>query len=82
MLSTELSDRLANLELSDWLLLIVAPFIGSFLGTLAMRLPAGDAPVFGRSRCDHCRHNLGALDLVPVLSWAAAGGRCRHCVRR
>jgi len=32
MLSTELSDRLANLELSDWLLLIVAPFIGSFLG--------------------------------------------------
>jgi leader peptidase (prepilin peptidase)/N-methyltransferase len=63
-----------------WLLpILLAPFIGSFVGTLAMRLPAGAALVFGRSRCDHCQHNLGALDLVPVLSWAAAGGRCRHC---
>jgi leader peptidase (prepilin peptidase)/N-methyltransferase len=63
-----------------WLLpALLAPFIGSFIGTLATRLPAGVGLVFGRSRCDHCQHALGALDLVPVLSWAAAGGRCRHC---
>jgi leader peptidase (prepilin peptidase)/N-methyltransferase len=63
-----------------WLLpALLAPFIGSFIGTLATRLPAGVGLVFGRSRCDHCQHALGALDIVPVLSWAAAGGRCRHC---
>jgi leader peptidase (prepilin peptidase)/N-methyltransferase len=63
-----------------WLLpILLAPFIGSFVGTLAMRLPAGAALILGRSRCDRCRHSLGALDLVPVLSWAVAGGRCRHC---
>jgi leader peptidase (prepilin peptidase)/N-methyltransferase len=66
-----------------WLLpIVLAPFIGSFIGTLAMRLPAGAALVFGRSRCDHCGHSLGIPDLVPVLSWAAAGGRCRHCQAR
>jgi leader peptidase (prepilin peptidase)/N-methyltransferase len=59
--------------------LVLAPFIGSFVGTLAMRLPAGTPAIFGRSRCDHCQHALGALDLVPVLSWVAAGGRCRYC---
>jgi leader peptidase (prepilin peptidase) / N-methyltransferase len=63
-----------------WLLpILFAPFIGSFIGTLAMRLPAATALVLDRSRCDHCGHTLGPLDLVPMLSWAAARGRCRHC---
>jgi leader peptidase (prepilin peptidase)/N-methyltransferase len=32
-----------------------------------------------RSRCAHCNHALAAIDLVPVLSWLAARGRCRYC---
>ena len=58
---------------------LMAPFIGSFLGTLATRLPAGAPVIAGRSRCDHCRHSLGVLELMPVVSWLAAGRRCRHC---
>ncbi len=58
-----------------------APFVGSFLGTLAQRLPAGDPVVLARSRCGHCGHRLAALDLVPLASWLAAGRRCRYCGR-
>ncbi len=29
--------------------------------------------------CPHCKHTLGALDLVPVFSWLALGGKCRYC---
>ncbi len=60
-------------------LLLVAPFVGSFLGVLAMRLPRGEDVVCGRSHCLHCHHVLGPADLVPLFSWAVARGRCRHC---
>ncbi len=60
-------------------LLIVAPFIGSFLGLLIERLPVGEAVALGRSRCRKCGATLGPLELVPLLSWVASGGRCRHC---
>lgn len=33
----------------------------------------------GRSMCPHCRHQLHAKDLVPVLSWLSVGGKCRYC---
>ena len=35
--------------------------------------------VKGRSMCPHCRHELAAKDLVPVLSWLGLKGRCRYC---
>ncbi len=33
----------------------------------------------GHSMCEHCRHTLGAKDLVPLLSWVSLKGRCRYC---
>ena len=60
-------------------LLIAAPFIGSFLGVLAKRLPRGEDVVAGHSRCEQCHHQLGPADLVPLVSWGIARGRCRHC---
>ncbi len=33
----------------------------------------------GRSMCVHCRHELAAKDLVPVLSYLWLRGRCRYC---
>ncbi len=66
----------------DWfwlaLLAAVAVSIGSFVGVLVRRLPAGETPG-GRSRCPRCGHALTPRDLVPLASWAALGGRCRHC---
>jgi leader peptidase (prepilin peptidase)/N-methyltransferase len=64
----------------EWLFFAVAaPFIGSFLGVVVVRLPAHRSVVFGPSLCDACGHALGARDLVPVLSWLASGRRCRYC---
>ncbi len=59
--------------------MLAAPFIGSFLGVLVTRLPAGKSVTGGRSSCDHCAHPLGIADLVPIASWLAARGRCRYC---
>jgi leader peptidase (prepilin peptidase)/N-methyltransferase len=58
---------------------LAAPFVGSFLGVLAVRLPERRAVIAGRSRCEVCKHVLSPLDLVPVLSWLVLRGRCRYC---
>ena len=58
---------------------LAAPFVGSFLGVLAMRLPDGRPVALARSACDSCGHVLAPRDLVPLLSFAASRGRCRHC---
>lgn len=56
--------------------------VGSFLATLAARSGEGFAGLWlGRSRCPDCRAELAARDLVPLLSFALARGRCRHCGR-
>jgi leader peptidase (prepilin peptidase)/N-methyltransferase len=59
--------------------IIAAPFIGSFLGVLVQRLPAGMPVAWARSACPHCDRQLVVADLVPVASWLASGGRCRYC---
>ena len=33
----------------------------------------------GRSMCPHCKHELAAKDLLPVLSWLSLRGKCRYC---
>jgi prepilin signal peptidase PulO-like enzyme (type II secretory pathway) len=52
---------------------------GSFVTALSYRLPRGESIAHGRSKCPACGHTLTALDLVPVFSWMAQGGKCRHC---
>ena len=64
---------------ADMLVVIAAPFIGSFLTTLAHRLPAGAPIALARSACPACGATLSPLSLVPVISWMAQLGRCRHC---
>lgn len=58
---------------------LLAPFIGSFLGVLITRLPRGRDVVWARSACETCHRPLSALDLVPVLSFLVLRGRCRTC---
>jgi len=31
------------------------------------------------SHCPQCKHRLGALENIPLLSWLALRGRCKHC---
>lgn len=60
-------------------LLVAAPFIGSFLSVLVLRLPLEEDVVFSRSHCRSCQHPLSARDLIPIASWVIARGKCRHC---
>ena len=56
--------------------------VGSFVGTVVLREPSGwRGLLLGRSSCPACGTRLTARDLVPLWSWLAARGRCRHCGR-
>lgn len=56
--------------------------IGSFLNVLIDRLPRGKNVITGRSVCDYCKKTLRWFELIPLLSWALQGGRCRRCHNR
>jgi leader peptidase (prepilin peptidase)/N-methyltransferase len=58
---------------------VLGAIIGSFLAAMLIRWPQGRSVARGRSHCDRCGRGLGALDLVPILSFFLARGRCRHC---
>jgi leader peptidase (prepilin peptidase)/N-methyltransferase len=60
-------------------LLAVAPFVGSFLGVLADRLPRGEDVIAAPSRCRACGRRLGWGELIPILSFVVQRGRCRGC---
>lgn len=53
--------------------------IGSFLNVVVWRVPRGESIVRPGSHCPSCDHPLGPAENVPVLSWLALRGRCRHC---
>jgi leader peptidase (prepilin peptidase) / N-methyltransferase len=63
---------------APWMLLI-APFVGSFVATVAYRLPRGRPVLWARSACPGCGARLRPLDLVPVLTWLWRKGRCASC---
>lgn len=69
--------------MNDWFVwmwvLLAAPFVGSFLGLLIRRLPAGAPVAFARSNCESCGVQLAARDLVPIASWLTLGRHCRYC---
>lgn len=52
---------------------------GSFITCASWRLPRGEDVIKKPSYCPGCNTKLGFRDLWPVLSWASAGGKCRHC---
>lgn len=55
--------------------------IGSFLNALIYRLYHGYS-MRGFSFCPHCRHQLGPLDLIPVVSFVYLKARCRYCKKK
>jgi leader peptidase (prepilin peptidase)/N-methyltransferase len=61
---------------------VLAPFIGSFLGVVVTRAEEPRTLLFGRSACESCGTRLGAFELVPLGSWVALRGRCRACGER
>jgi len=53
--------------------------VGSFLNVVIYRLPRGESIAYPGSHCPACGHPLTAAENIPLISWIAQGGRCRHC---
>ncbi len=76
-------------------LVVLGLCLGSFVNALVWRLHEQEAEKGkqkpdksylkrlsiskGRSICPHCKHELAAPELIPVLSWISLGGKCRYC---
>ncbi|MEL6998371.1 MAG: A24 family peptidase [Pseudomonadota bacterium] len=74
MIGQDVSDTVLAVTL-----LLAAPCAGSFAALLADRFEDDDTDLWGRSRCDHCRNELLARDIVPIISHIALRGRARCC---
>jgi leader peptidase (prepilin peptidase)/N-methyltransferase len=68
---------------STWFLLAITAayglVIGSFLNVVIHRLPREQSLLRPRSSCPSCGAAIAWYDNVPVFSYLALGGRCRHC---
>lgn len=60
-------------------LAVAGLLVGSFLGLVSLRLPAGEGVVSGRSRCGGCGRPLAPWRLVPLFSYLVSRGRCSDC---
>ncbi len=68
---------------------LIGACLGSFASAIAYRVTHRKSWIVdkdssgsrqpARSFCPSCHHQLSVLDLVPVLSWACLGGKCRYC---
>jgi leader peptidase (prepilin peptidase) / N-methyltransferase len=72
-------DPLLNMFLTGFTGLLFGLCLGSFVTAISYRLPRGFSISTLPSHCPHCRTKLQIPDLIPVVSWFMAGGRCRHC---
>lgn len=69
---------MANISLTV-LFFVVGLLVGSFLNVIILRLPEGESPVLGRSKCPKCQKKIAFYDLIPLLSYVILQGKCRNC---
>jgi leader peptidase (prepilin peptidase) / N-methyltransferase len=66
-----------------WIILLFAgmfgSIIGSFLNVLVLRDNRLSTVLTGRSECPGCGHELRWYELIPLVSFAIQGARCRKC---
>lgn len=58
---------------------ILGSIMGSFVGAMTWRMKRKKDWVRGRSECEHCHHQLAAIDLIPIVSYVSLRGKCRYC---
>lgn len=68
-----------NLWIRGTLAFLLGSCIGSFLNVVALRSLLQESWWRRRSHCMKCDHNLGILDMVPILSYVLLKGKCRYC---
>ncbi len=58
---------------------LLGALIGSFLNVCIYRLPRQESIVWPGSHCPRCAQPIAWYDNIPILSYLALAGRCRHC---
>lgn len=66
----------------DIFFFIAGVLVGSFLNTVIRRTPQGESALLGRSRCQHCKHQLAWYEIIPFVSFFIQGGTCRYCQKK
>ena len=77
-----LSNNTLLLAYVSVILFILGTIMASFINCVAGRIVNGEDWIKGRSYCDHCHHELGPLDLVPIFSYLFLKGKCRYCGKK
>lgn len=60
-------------------LFLIGTVFGSFYGVVGMRLARDESLIKPGSHCEVCHHPLKVGDLLPIISYLKAKGRCRYC---
>lgn len=60
-------------------LFIFGTIFGSFYNVVGSRLAHEESIISPGSHCTNCKHPLGALELIPVLSFFLQKGKCKWC---
>ena len=68
--------------LTEFLAFVFGICIGSFLNVCIYRLPESKSIVHPRSMCPSCGTLIAFYDNIPIFSYIALRGKCRHCAAR
>lgn len=58
---------------------ILGASLGSFVGVVVAREPAGRSLWAPASACDTCATPITGVDRIPIVGWWLLRARCRHC---
>jgi leader peptidase (prepilin peptidase)/N-methyltransferase len=60
-------------------LFVLGSVVGSFLNVCIYRIPWQKSVIWPGSHCPKCLNPIAARDNIPIVSWLALRGECRHC---
>jgi leader peptidase (prepilin peptidase)/N-methyltransferase len=63
----------------DLMVFVFGAVVGSFLNVCVHRMPREESIVLPPSHCPHCHERIRWTDNIPLMSYVALRGKCRHC---